>query len=412
MIVTSSRLHAVRYKLALDTYLRNNYPSVKSLVAFSGTVNDDKEFTEENMNDIKSGELVDKFDKDNDIKFLIVAEKYQTGFDQPKLCAMYVDKALDGVKAVQTLSRLNRTFPEKDNTFILDFFNETSTIIKSFEPYFQQTNVEDLTDPNLVLDTLYQLNKIPVYINEELDQFANLFLKEKRKNTENNILNNIIDKGVNRFSELVKEQQEEFKVLAVKYIRIYNFLIQIYPLKNIELYKLQIYLVALLKKLPKDELMSRLDLDNILTLDLFKIEQISGKEEKGEDISLGKNSDSEDLTGFTGGGSSRGKEPDFEHIDDLIKKINELFGLNLTNEDKVGVIDPILMSFLKSDEVKNKVKANSFNEFRESFEKDYFLRELLKRKKSNEIFFNNIMKNQELKKVIMDNMVKELYKNQ
>jgi len=409
MIVTTSRLLAVKYKLALDEYLKEKGYNIKSLVAFSGTVKDENiEYTEEGMNGIKQGELPETFDKDDSYKLLIVAEKYQTGFDQPKLCAMYVDKKLDGVKAVQTLSRLNRTYPGKDSTFILDFFNDTTKIIESFTPYFESTNIEESTDPNLVLDVFYQLEQIHVYLKEEKEKFVKLYLKEKKSNKDQEIMNNLIDKGVERFKLLKEEQQEEFKVLAVKYIRIYNFLIQIYPLKNVNLYKLQIYLAGLIKKLPKDGNMKKVDLDNILSLDYYRLQQIAGEGKDGENISLSSNNQPIDLPGFTGGGSSRTKEEDLEGLDNIIKKINEIFGMNLTESDRL-VFEQLAEDFKDMVNLKDRARANTYDEFKDSFAKKEFLRGIIKRKASNKNIFNKVLNEPNFKDFIIEEISRELY---
>lgn len=234
--------------MAIDEYIKEKGYKIKSLVSFSGTVSDDDvDYTEEGMNGIKGGELPETFDKNDDIKILIVAEKYQTGFDQPKLCAMYVDKMLDGVKAVQTLSRLNRTTVGKDNTFILDFYNSTEDIVNSFAPYYEQTNIDQNTDPNLVFDMYYKMDSIHIYTVEEVNDFASLYLKEKQSNKDVEKMNNLIDRAVERFEKHEEEEQEEFRVMAIKYLRAYNFIIQIYPLKNSNLFKLYLYLSGLVK---------------------------------------------------------------------------------------------------------------------------------------------------------------------
>jgi type I restriction enzyme R subunit len=409
MIVTGSRLHAVRYKLAFDEYIKEKGYNIKSLVAFSGIVKDDDiEYTEESMNGIKSSELPDTFDKDDLYKILIVAEKYQTGFDQPKLCVMYVDKKLDGVKAVQTLSRLNRTYPGKTNTFILDFFNSTEDIQNAFAPYYQKTNIEENTDPNLIFDTFYQLEQIHVYLEDEKEKFVKLFLKEKKSNKDQEIMNNIIDKGVARFQELNEEDKEEFRVLAVKYVRIYNFLIQIYPLKNINLYKLYVYLTALLKKLPKNNNSKKIDLDNILSLDYYKIQQIAGEKEKGVDISFNPTMVAEDLPGYTVGGASRKREEELETLDSIIERINKMFGMNLTENDRL-VFDQLTEDFKNMPNLKDRAKVNTYDEFRDSFAKKDFFRGILKRKSNNQLIFNKVLTDSSFKAFIIEEIARELY---
>ena len=149
MIGTRSRLHAVRFKLALDKYLKEHGLPFKALVAFSGTVQDGgKAYTESNMNGFTETQTAKTFER-LEYRFLVVANKFQTGFDQPLLHTMYVDKKLGGVNAVQTLSRLNRTHPEKKGTMVLDFENEADEIKAAFEPYYETTLLSESTDPNL-----------------------------------------------------------------------------------------------------------------------------------------------------------------------------------------------------------------------------------------------------------------------
>lgn len=410
MLVTSSRLHAVKYKLAVDKYIKEKGYLLKALVAFSGTVTDenDIEYTEPQMNGIKESELPDTFDKDDFYRLLIVAEKYQTGFDQPKLCAMYVDKKLDGVKAVQTLSRLNRTYPGKDNTFILDFFNSTEDIQDSFAPYFQQTNAEEITDPSLVFATYYQLNAFPVYLAEEVETFTKYYLEGKKSSKHQEIMNNIIDKGVERLLLLDEEEQAEFKVLAVKYVRIYNFLIQIYPLKNVGLYKLHVYLSGLLKKIPKDEDTGKVELDHLLTIDYYRLQQIAGRGGKGEDISLSANHVAEDLPGYIAGGASRSREEDLETITSIIERINKRFGMNLTEADRL-LFEQLEEDFKDMEGLKDRALANSYEEFVESFSKKEFLRGINKRRVTNKVIFDKALKDISFRNFIIEEIARGLY---
>src|SRR5699024_1966496 len=239
MLVTRSRLHAVRYKHAFDAYIKHNkYTDMKTLIAFSGTVEDDGDpYTEESMNDINEAELPDKFSTD-EYQVLIVAEKYQTGFDEPLLHTMYVDKPLSGIKAVQTLSRLNRTCRGKEDTFVLDFVNEPEVIQEAFQSYYEVTGLSDVTDPNMLYDLQYELDTMQVYTTSEITAVSELEfngkLKDKRAQER---LNPILDQAVDRFNkELSEEEQDAFKSAATKFIRTYSFVLQIGPFTDIELH--------------------------------------------------------------------------------------------------------------------------------------------------------------------------------
>ena len=190
MLVTSSRKEAVRYKQAFDKYIaENKYQNIQAMVAFSGEVefnqNDSdsshllgQKFTESNMNpNLKGREMRKAFDSD-DFQVMIVANKFQTGFDQPKLCAMYVDKKLGGVECVQTLSRLNRTYPGKaeTGTFVLDFFNEPQDILDAFQPYYQTAELADVSNPDQVYDLANKLKSAGIFLMTEVEQFTEAFI--------------------------------------------------------------------------------------------------------------------------------------------------------------------------------------------------------------------------------------------
>ena len=217
MVVTSSRLHAVRYKLAFDKYIADKgYSGIRSLVAFSGTVNDPEdgqEYTEVKMNKgIKESELPEKFGTD-DYRVLLVAEKFQTGFDQPLLHTMYVDKRLSGIQAVQTLSRLNRTHPGKEDAFVLDFVNDTREILDSFQPYYEYTGVGEQAEPKQLYELQAKMDSRQVYYKTEVEEFCRVFYRPKANHTsaEHARMNACIDPAVERFNGLEEDAREEFR---------------------------------------------------------------------------------------------------------------------------------------------------------------------------------------------------------
>src|SRR5579875_240537 len=256
MVVTASRLHAVKYKQAFDKYIESKgYTDMKAVVAFSGTVEDSGvSYTEPLMNGFGEKELPEKFHSD-EYKVLLVAEKYQTGFDEPLLHTMFVDKKLDGIKAVQTLSRLNRTCKGKNDTFVLDFVNEAEDIQKAFQPYYEVTGLSDTTNPNILYDLQRELDAYQVYTEHEVMEVSKLEFSGKEETTKTQEkLNAILDMAVERYKkELPKERQEDFKSTGMKFIRTYSFVLQIAPFIDVELHKLYVYLNYLLKKLPKNQ---------------------------------------------------------------------------------------------------------------------------------------------------------------
>jgi len=229
MIVSKSRLHAVRYKIAIDKYFKENGYPFKALVAFSGSVNDGGiEYTEANMNGIPETQTKEQFKKD-DYRFLIVAEKYQTGFDQPLLVAMYVDKKLGGVNAVQTLSRLNRTHPDKENVFVLDFVNETEDIKEAFQPYYTTTVLSEATEPNILYDLQRDILSFKLFDEREIMALVDMW----HRNVSPAELNGFLDTLIGRWNELndkennESEEQIECRDKITDYIKKYAFISQI-----------------------------------------------------------------------------------------------------------------------------------------------------------------------------------------
>lgn len=408
MIVTGSRLHALKYKLEMDKYLASHYPNIKSLIAFSGELEmDEVKYTEESVNQIKENELPEVFDSVDDVKFLIVADKYQTGFDQPKLCAMYVDKMLNGVTAVQTLSRLNRVTKDKNNTFVLDFVNEVETIRKSFATYYTQTNIEEVTDPNIVFEFYHKIEEFHICFVDEINEYCKLYFKEDREAYDIANMDNLINFAIDRFEKLDnKEIQDEFKTYVIKYFRSYNFLIQIYPFRKVNLYEMYIYLGALIKKFPRNSF-SKVELDALLSLDFYKLERINGTETKGEDISL-KKGDEEELKGFSSGGS-RSKEKEEEELSTLIQRINDLFGKNLSEEDRLSVYDQPMQAHMDNEELKDIAKVNSYDEFENQFKKAFFLKTMIEKKSINEELYRQVFTDKDFKSYLIETMSKELY---
>jgi len=241
MVVTRSRLHAVRYKLAFDRYVKEQgYADIRALVAFSGTVIDEPlEFTEAEMNGFGESQLPDKF-KTDDYQVLIVAEKYQTGYDEPLLHTMYVDKRLDGVKAVQTLSRLNRICPGKEDTFVLDFVNDAEGIQAAFKPYYEATEIAEPTDPNLLYDLKSRLDGSQIYWETDVRAFCKaFFLPPARKGAGGPApLHRAVDPAVTRYKDLGVLDQEEFKKRLESFIRLYAFLSQVISFQDLDLERL------------------------------------------------------------------------------------------------------------------------------------------------------------------------------
>lgn len=402
MVVTSSRLHAVRYKKAFDKYIKEKgYDDLKALVAFSGTVPDDGiDYTEPDMNGFGEKELPEKFHTD-EYKILLVAEKYQTGFDEPLLHTMYVDKPLDNIKAVQTLSRLNRTCKGKNDTFILDFINEAEVIQAAFQPYFEVTGLEGMTDPNILYDLQRELDACQVYNEEEVNEVNKLEFSSKKKSTKaQQILNSVLDKAVERFkNNLEEEAKEEFKGASVKYIRTYSFILQIGPFADIELHKLYVYLNYLLNKLPK------VGIEGVQLADDVALEYYRNEETFDGSISLVKEGEVElKPTLF---GKTVKKEEEKEKLSSIIDRLNERFGTEFTSTDKLS-IDQIKADIFNDEDLAQKAKSNTMENFKFSYDKA-FLDIVIKRMGQNEDFFMKILENGEFRDSIMQHLMEEVY---
>ena len=269
MVATSSRLHAVRYKQSFDKYIAGKgYTDIKTLVAFSGTVIDpdipDKEYTEVGLNKgIKEKELPERFST-GEFQVLIVAEKYQTGFDQPLLHTMYVDKRLAGIQAVQTLSRLNRKHSAKEETFVLDFVNSTEEILDAFQPYYEQTVIGEQAEAKQLYELQAKLDEEQVYYKSEVEEFSRVFYKPRQKQTsaDHAKMNACIDPAVNRFNELEEDEQVVFRKDLVAYRNLYSFMSQVIPFQDSDLEKFYSYIRFLITKLPKRSFNMSINCDN------------------------------------------------------------------------------------------------------------------------------------------------------
>jgi type I restriction enzyme R subunit len=249
MIVTRSRLHAVRYRLGVDKYLAERGYPFKALVAFSGKVEDGgQSYTESGMNGLPEAQTAKTFERP-EYRFLIVANKFQTGFDQPLLHTMYVDKKLGGVNAVQTLSRLNRTHPEKKGTLVLDFANESEEIRAAFEPYYETTLLSEATDPNLLYELQTRLGAFPVYGGSDVEAFAKVYFDAKATQDR---LYAVLAPVVEHFGALSAEEQQDFRGQLTDYVRLYVFLAQVLTFTDPDLEKLYVFARHLRRRLPAD----------------------------------------------------------------------------------------------------------------------------------------------------------------
>jgi len=360
MVVTDSRKAAVRYKLAMDKYLRERgYLDMKALVAFSGSVSDpesgSEEFTESNMNpDIKGAEPSEAFKKE-EYRVLLVANKYQTGFDQPLLHTMYVDKRLSGVLAVQTLSRLNRTCPGKEDTFVLDFVNKPEEILASFQPYYRSAKLEEATDPNIVHELMTKLNKANVYFWAEVEAFAEAFFDPKRKQAG---LHAHLKPAADRFEQLEEEKADEFRKDLGSFLRMYDFLSQIIPYNDPELEKLYVFSKNLMPRLQASGGNSSiLELDSDVRLTHYRLQKIG---EQQLDLAGGG---LVPLKPASEAGTGNKPADEDKKLAEIVEKMNDLFSGNLSEADMVGYVTTIKGKLLENETLKEQAANNTEQQF-------------------------------------------------
>ena len=361
MVVTGSRLAAVRYKLAFDRYTKeHNYTGIKSLVAFSGTVDDPDDYgasyTEVSMNEgLAESELPEAFER-NDYRVLLVAEKYQTGFDQPLLQTMYVVKRLAGVQAVQTLSRLNRVAPGKTRTFVLDFENEENDIYDAFKPYYEETPVGKSADHKRLSELQHKLLKPAIFTQEDVNQFAEIWYRKKRNHSEpeHRTMNSLLDVVVQRFLKQDEAEQEQFHGQLIAYRNLYAFLSQIIPYPESDFEKFYAFVRNLLLKLPPVDRRSFV-LDDEVALRYFRMKQLT---DGSIDLSKGE---AKPLKGPTDTGTARTKDDEVE-LSRLIDRLNERFGTNFKGADQI-FFDQIEAFARDIEEITEVAQANTYTDF-------------------------------------------------
>lgn len=326
MIVTRSRLHAVRFKLAVDEVLAERGYPFKALVAFSGTVEDGgRSYTEANMNGFSEAQTARAFERP-EYRFLIVANKFQTGFDQPLLHTMYVDKKLGGVNAVQTLSRLNRTLPpEKNGTMVLDFANEAAEIQAAFEPYFETTLLSEATDPNLLYEIETRLAAFPVYTAAEVDGFARVYFDPQAGQDR---LYAALGPVVERSRALAEEERRDFRGQLTDYVRLYAFLAQVLTFADADLEKLYVFARHLRRLLPADPAELPREVQQNIDMESYRIQQTGSG-----GIALARRPGVLDPARTKDAQGAATEE--LETLSRIIAELNERFGLHLGPEHRV-----------------------------------------------------------------------------
>ena len=366
MVVTRSRLHAVRFKRWFDIIMREMNLPYQALVAFSGTVFDSEtgqEYTESSMNALEGHIDIPLAFKLPKYRILIVADKYQTGFDEPLLHTMYVDKKLGDVSAVQTLSRLNRTAQGKDGTCVIDFVNDPKAIQQAFQDYYGKNFIpeDEATDPISLYDVKSKIEAYHMYDREDVNEFARIYFDPKRNSGDiYPILNRVCDRV---HESLNADEKDSFRKVCGQFVKLYRFLFQIISFKDVELEKLFVFLAALVKQLPYDVQHMPYEVLKEAELDSYKL-QFQFR------TNLSLNSGDTAMSGMKPGNTSGRQEDEEELLSKIIKMLNDEFGIDLTEQDKVDLqmlrgriySNKELMSYFNDQNSRDNVRDKFFEE--------------------------------------------------
>lgn len=420
MIVTDSRQSAVLYYQAVKEYLSKHPDETKGcgvLVAFSGKVKfdgDDTEYIEAEMNEYPDGKKINsdakfrKAFKSDDFNIMVVADKYQTGYDEPLLHSMFVDKKLKGVNAVQTLSRLNRTCPFKNDTFVLDFANTSESIKESFQPFYEETTLVGSSDVNRVYDLRSKLNEFALFNDEDIDKFYAIMKvnSDKKKQDDSAIgkLVSVMKPAVDNYADLDDDKRLLARDTMMKFIRSYGFVTQLVRINDEDLFKDYLYISHLIRLLPKTQY-PVFDLTGKVSLEYAKLkETFKGAielEKEGGEVVPGK------------GSKPAKKSNKTDTLERIVEKVNEKYQDDFSAADKVA-LDSVFQMLMGDPVVKKKLteyaKTNDAQMFIKSIFPKEFERVLVECYTKNDDAFQRLLGNDQFQKAVMDIMAKELYK--
>lgn len=406
MVITASRQSAVKYRQAFEDYIaRKGYSDIHALVAFSGKVvlpDDTKEYTESGMNGFSVDKLTKEFDKD-DNRVLLVANKYQTGFDQPKLCAMYVLKKLRGVNAVQTLSRLNRICPPFDKkTFVLDFANSYKDIVDAFEPYYTTTLLANSVTPSSVYDLEAKLDGYTILDPSDIDCAVEFLYKGENDTTVKKKLNYYFKRAKNRIEEYELLKQLEIVAVMRHFIRFYEFLIQVSCFEDVELHKKYLFVNYLLSYIDIKHPGGGFNLDGKIKASNFV--QKKGEEHHDEKMS------SDPIVKLPTADTILLPEDKRERLSVIIAEINSKTGKTYDNDVAIKAMLQIKDLLMKSEKLKTSAKNNSIKDFEFSYFDDID-DALIEGLSQNQDFFSLLLNNEEIKKQVLGIFTDEIYKS-
>jgi type I restriction enzyme R subunit len=399
MIVVKTRKLCVQYFKEINNQLEERKSNFKCLVGFSGEVTfkgDPQKYSEKGLNltighdgDVPLGLKNPKY------RLLVVANKFQTGFDEPMLQSMYIDKSLKDVQCVQTLSRLNRTMSGKASTFVLDFANDPQSVRYSFQKFYQEVGLEEETDPNKLYDIQTSINEFKLFSIEQVEKFCAIFFDKDR---EEGNLHPVLDEVVDNWNILDDdEQREDFRLKVVSYARLYSYLSQIINFKDIKLEKHYIFYRYLSKKL-KTKTKEKLNIENLIDLESLRIQKLH------DNIDPLEPTDHE----YEGIKTSVGiyAPPTKDFLSDIIDTINTRYGVNLTDDDKIN-IDTVRQKIFENEEIKKYMNGANSEQNKQDYFKKQFDNVILSLLKDRFDFYKKLDENLGLKNLIFDKIYKD-----
>lgn len=411
MLVTASRLHAVRYFFEIKRYIQEKgYDDLDVLVAFSGEVKDGAEsFTEAGMNKTKDGKRIKEsqtkeYFHGDEFNVLVVAEKYQTGFDEPLLHTMFVDKKLSGIKAVQTLSRLNRMCKGKDDTLVIDFVNKAEEIQEAFKPFYDVSVLEKETDPNVIYDKLNILRSYKLWYDENVEKFCKMYLKNGKQN-ENDFgkLTSCVKETVDLYNKLDIEQRESFRREVKSFNRFYSYITQIAYMGDEELHKIYMYLRYVEKLLPKNKI-DVIDLEGTVKLTYYNLKQTFDGS-----VSLRKTEEAPGMIKPQGAKVQIAVLPEKRLLDEVIQKVNELYSGQFTDGDNL-IVENLMNTIMEDKTIKNLAKNNNEDMFTKSVFPKVFSEKTAKCYKESATSYKKLFENKEFYDAIMNSLGNVIYR--
>ena len=399
MIVVKTRKLCVQYFKEINRQLDERKSKFKCLVGFSGEVKfkgDPERYTEKGLNltighdgDVPLGLKNPKY------RLLVVANKFQTGFDEPMLQSMYIDKSLKDVQCVQTLSRLNRTMSGKASTFVLDFANDPEAVRFSFQKFYQEVGLEEETDPNTLYNIQTSIDEFKIFSSKQVDKFCSIFFDKDR---EEGNLHPVLDEVVDNWNGLDDdEQREDFRLKVASYIRLYSYLSQIINFSDVELEKKYIFYRYLSKKL-KPKTKEKVNIEHLIDLESLRIQKLHGQIDPLEKIDHEYGGIRTTVGTFT--------PPAKDLLSEIIETINSRYGINLTDDDKVN-IDTVRQKIFEDEEIEKYMNGANSEQNKQDYFKKQFDNVILSLLKDRFDFYKKLDENSGLKNLIFDKIYKD-----